>query len=102
MTIDIFCFYLQNRLIQTSQTGGQWYSDTSPFSIPWIPYHSLKTSQFQQSGVQMSLEGGLVSGDVGTATGYDSDGRASTPSLDLSEDGEPRQPLNPSQQGPML
>jgi len=32
---DIFCFYLQNRLIQTSQTGGQWYSDTSPFSIPW-------------------------------------------------------------------
>jgi hypothetical protein len=35
MTTDIFCFYLQNRLIQTSQTGGQWYSDTSPFSIPW-------------------------------------------------------------------
>jgi hypothetical protein len=34
MTIDNFCFYLQNRLIQTSQTG-QWYSDTSPFSIPW-------------------------------------------------------------------
>jgi hypothetical protein len=30
-----FCFYLQNRLIQTSQTEGQWYSDTSPFSIPW-------------------------------------------------------------------
>jgi hypothetical protein len=26
---------LQNRLIQTSQTGGQWYSDTSPFSITW-------------------------------------------------------------------
>jgi hypothetical protein len=20
---------------QTSQTGGQWYSDTSTFSIPW-------------------------------------------------------------------
>ncbi len=33
MTIDIF---LQNRLIQTSATGGQWYTDTSPFSIPWI------------------------------------------------------------------
>ncbi len=29
MTADNFCFYLQNRLIQTSQTGGQWYSDTS-------------------------------------------------------------------------
>jgi hypothetical protein len=35
MTTDNFCFYLQNSLIQTSQTGGQWYSDTSPFSIPW-------------------------------------------------------------------
>jgi len=27
---------MQNRLIQTSQTGGQWYNDTSPFSIPWF------------------------------------------------------------------
>ncbi len=35
MRTDNFCFYLQNRLIQTSQTGGQWYSDTSHFSIPW-------------------------------------------------------------------
>ncbi len=25
---------------QTSQTGGQWYSDTSPFSIPWINSYS--------------------------------------------------------------
>ncbi len=32
MITDHFC--LQNRLFQTSQTGGQWYSDTSPFSIP--------------------------------------------------------------------
>jgi hypothetical protein len=29
MTTDNFCFYLQN-----GQTGGQWYSGTSPFSIP--------------------------------------------------------------------
>jgi hypothetical protein len=35
LTTDNICFYLQNRLIQTSQTGGQWYNDTSPFSIPW-------------------------------------------------------------------
>ncbi len=35
MATDSFCFNLQNRLIQTSQTGGQRYSDTSPFSIPW-------------------------------------------------------------------
>ncbi len=33
MTTVNFCFYLQNRLIQTSQTAGQWYTDT-PFSIP--------------------------------------------------------------------
>jgi hypothetical protein len=36
MTTANFCFYLQNRLIQTSQTGGQPYSDTSLFSIPWM------------------------------------------------------------------
>jgi hypothetical protein len=33
MAIDIFCSYLQNRFIQTGQTGGQLYSDTSPFSV---------------------------------------------------------------------
>jgi hypothetical protein len=36
MTTDNFCFYLQNRLIHTSQTGGERYSDTFPFSIPWL------------------------------------------------------------------
>ena len=36
MTTNNFCFYLQNRLIQTSQTGGEQYSDTSPLSIPWF------------------------------------------------------------------
>jgi hypothetical protein len=34
MTTNIFFFYLQNRQIQTSQTGDQRYSDTFPFSIP--------------------------------------------------------------------
>ncbi len=38
MPTDYFCFYLQNRLIQTSQTGGKLYSDTSPFRIPWERY----------------------------------------------------------------
>jgi hypothetical protein len=32
MTTDKFSFYLQNRLIQTSQTGGQRHSDT-PFPL---------------------------------------------------------------------
>jgi hypothetical protein len=36
MTSDNFCFYLQNRLIQISQTGGQQDSDTFPLSIPCI------------------------------------------------------------------
>jgi hypothetical protein len=38
MTTENFCFYLQNRLVQTSQIGDQWYSDTSHFSIPCIKY----------------------------------------------------------------
>ncbi len=25
---DNFCFYLQNRLVQASQAGGQWYNNT--------------------------------------------------------------------------
>jgi len=39
MTTDNFCFYLQNRLIRTGQTGGQLYIDTSPFSVPCYYYH---------------------------------------------------------------
>ncbi len=35
MTTEIFSFYLQSRLIQASQIGGQWYNDP-PFSIPWL------------------------------------------------------------------
>jgi hypothetical protein len=32
-----FLFHLKNRLIHSSRTGGQQYSDTSPFSIPcWM------------------------------------------------------------------
>ncbi len=35
-------FYLQNRLIQTSETGSQGYSDTSPFSILWWERSNLE------------------------------------------------------------
>ncbi len=43
MTTDNFCFYLQNILIQTGQTGGHQYSDASPFSIPWfVPRKPLR------------------------------------------------------------
>ncbi len=54
MTTDNFCFYLQNRLIQTSQTGGQWYSDTSPFSIPWL---SLELNPVNKKLLHKSLIG---------------------------------------------
>jgi hypothetical protein len=36
MTTDNFCFYLQNRLIQTSQTGGQRYSDSIPCLVKFF------------------------------------------------------------------
>jgi hypothetical protein len=50
MTTDNFCFYLQNRLIQTSQTGGQQYSDTSLFSIPCGDIHSSLLCTFVNYG----------------------------------------------------
>ncbi len=34
--LTFFVFICKNRLVQTSQTGGQRYSDTSPFSIPCL------------------------------------------------------------------
>ncbi len=50
MTTDNFCFYLQNRLVQTSQTGGKWYSDTSPFRIPCLyptPFQGILPAQLR-------------------------------------------------------
>jgi hypothetical protein len=52
MKTDNWCFYLQKRLIQTSETGGQQYSDTSPLVVPgrgkgaypldpWLPVSTL-------------------------------------------------------------
>jgi hypothetical protein len=49
MTTDSFCFYLQNRLIQTSQTGGQRDSDTSSFSIPWLTLFYLLNGWLENS-----------------------------------------------------
>jgi len=67
MTADNFCFYLQNRLIQTSQTGGQQYSDTSPFSIPWQVTDSDKRSSLLRYGINFDRKkfksGGPSSGN---------------------------------------
>jgi hypothetical protein len=46
--IDNFCFHMQNKLIQTSQTGGQWYSDTSPFSFSLNKRTSLLCYSFKE------------------------------------------------------
>jgi hypothetical protein len=47
MTTDNFCFYLQSRLIQTSQAGGQQYSDASPLVFPEQTHeHMLRHTDF--------------------------------------------------------
>jgi hypothetical protein len=58
MTTDNFCFYLQNRLIQTSQTGGQWYSDTSPFSIHWAIFLPLRRDAEKKHFVRLTTTPG--------------------------------------------
>ncbi len=47
MTTDNCCFYLQNRQIQTSKTGGQWYSDTSSFSIQCLVQYLQERPELQ-------------------------------------------------------
>jgi hypothetical protein len=59
MTTDNFCFNLQNRIIQTSQSGGQQYSDTSPFSIPCMivsPVGHVGGALVAGAGVVVGLE----------------------------------------------
>jgi hypothetical protein len=36
MTTENFSFSFAKQLIQIGQTGGQWFSDTSCFGIPWL------------------------------------------------------------------
>ncbi len=72
MTTDNFCFYLINRLFQNSQIGGQQYSDTSSFSIPWLIYPA---SFFQATREQGWKRGNLTEGfstvDLLVLTGLD-------------------------------
>jgi hypothetical protein len=55
MATDNFHFYLQNRLIQTGQTGAQVYSDTSPFSVPWSNVRQWITRVEQSLNVANSM-----------------------------------------------
>jgi hypothetical protein len=61
MAADNFCIYLQNRLIQTSQAGGQWFSDTH-FSIPWIGYLFIYLLLVQFFTVVLSQEPLMLNG----------------------------------------
>jgi len=42
---------------QTSQTGGQWYSDTSPFSIPWTRVKGSSTPVYYVTDLITTLKG---------------------------------------------
>ncbi len=64
MTTDNFCFYLQNRLIQTSETGGQQYSDTSPFSIPWVVQVKHKLMKLKDLTMRL-VKGSCLSNKTG-------------------------------------
>jgi len=63
MTTDNFCFHLQNRLIKTGQTGGQQYSDTSPFSVPCLKPFVRNFQQFF-NGTCCKLDPSSVSRDI--------------------------------------
>ena len=43
--LTIFVFICKTDQSQTSQTGGQQYSDTSPFSIPWLRLNSRESGR---------------------------------------------------------
>ncbi len=49
VTTDNVWFYLQNRLILTSETGGRWYSEIPPFGIPRLVCfcYTLATATFR-------------------------------------------------------
>jgi len=71
---ELVCFANKNKdcplpysWFQTSQTGGKWYSDTFPFSIPCLIYeyeeslHSkLLVDNFGQSSFSLMMPGRLI------------------------------------------
>jgi hypothetical protein len=66
-----FCFYLQSRLIQTRQTGGQRYSDTSSFSILWFPPHLIFGPALLDPGVDEQQRDDAIDLDQCYKTFYD-------------------------------
>jgi hypothetical protein len=60
MTTDNFWFYLQNRLIQTSQTGGLWYSDTPPFSIPCTQHNDTQHNDIHNKKLNVEYSVNII------------------------------------------
>ncbi len=53
------------QLYHSSQTGGQWYSDTSPFSIPWLNDQSDNVIKgFRASDDRVQRHSGIPGVDV--------------------------------------
>ncbi len=78
MSTDIFFSFLQNRIIKISQTGGQQYSDTSPFSIPWVELQTWSLPSTERLWKPLSLRIS-VSGSQILSTSSSSTGIQSTP-----------------------
>jgi hypothetical protein len=58
VTTDNLCFNSQNRLIQISQTGGQWYNDLSPFSIPCLfPFIAIWSIEIWPTVIKVKIVG---------------------------------------------
>jgi len=52
--------HLSYDLFQTSQTGGQRYSDTSPFRIPWLFLLDVAAAQILTIKVGTSIDPGCL------------------------------------------
>jgi hypothetical protein len=59
MPTDNFCFYLQNRLFKTGQTGGQQYSDTSHLQNSLT--RLLKNNSWHEIGCNGCVRGTCIS-----------------------------------------
>ncbi len=52
MTTDNFSFYIQNRQIQTRQTGGKWYSDISTLVFPGLRVHIWQLLALEENSLK--------------------------------------------------
>jgi hypothetical protein len=53
-----------------SQTGGQWYSDASPFSIPWFIVQACKQVMMSFGGLAISAKMTSAQGKLRALAGH--------------------------------